>query len=101
VKRVDIILLSGQSLAVDATLAVASLSETVTVTGESPVVDTRNSALVNTAMRPRWRASHWEGATSKSWASMPGVTDTKYNFSPVVVVHGGSVRDNILQSGWD
>jgi Carboxypeptidase regulatory-like domain/TonB dependent receptor/TonB-dependent Receptor Plug Domain len=44
VKRSDIVLALGTTATIDVTLAVASVSETVQVTGESPVVDVKSSA---------------------------------------------------------
>jgi hypothetical protein len=44
-KREGIVLAVGQTLAIDATLQVATLQESVTVTGESPVIDTRSTAV--------------------------------------------------------
>lgn len=44
VKRADIVLALGTTTTIDMTLAVASVSETVLVTGESPVVDIKSSA---------------------------------------------------------
>jgi hypothetical protein len=44
VKRSDVVLALGTTTTIDVTLAVASVSETVQVTGESPVVDVKSSA---------------------------------------------------------
>src|SRR4051794_4566359 len=44
VKRSDIVLALGTTATIDVTLSVASVSETVQVTGESPVVDVKSSA---------------------------------------------------------
>jgi hypothetical protein len=44
VKRSDIVLALGTTSTIDVTLSVASVSETVQVTGESPVVDIKSSA---------------------------------------------------------
>src|SRR2546427_8148877 len=44
VKRSDIVLALGTTSTIDITLSVASVSETVQVTGESPVVDVKSSA---------------------------------------------------------
>lgn len=45
VRREGIVLRLGQTLTVDSSLQVASLQETVTVTGESPVVDVTTTAV--------------------------------------------------------
>lgn len=47
-KRQNIVLALNQTLSVDATLQVAALQESVTVTAESPVVDTQSTAVGNT-----------------------------------------------------
>ena len=44
VKRSDIVLALGTTTTIDVSLSVASVSETVQVTGESPVVDVKSSA---------------------------------------------------------
>ena len=44
-KRDNIVLGVGQTLTIDATLQIATLQETVTVTSESPVVDTQSTAV--------------------------------------------------------
>jgi Carboxypeptidase regulatory-like domain len=44
VRRSDVILALGTTTTIDVTLAIASVSETVMVTGESPVVDVKSSA---------------------------------------------------------
>src|SRR5690242_20222895 len=46
--RENIVLPLGQTLTVDATLQLASLKENVTVTAESPVVDTQSTTMGNT-----------------------------------------------------
>ncbi|HEY7791781.1 MAG TPA: carboxypeptidase-like regulatory domain-containing protein, partial [Vicinamibacterales bacterium] len=46
--RSNIVLALGQTLTVDAAMQVASLKENVTVTAESPVVDTQSTAIGNT-----------------------------------------------------
>jgi hypothetical protein len=44
-KRPNIVLTTGQTLTIDATLQIASLQESVTVTSEAPVVDTQSTAV--------------------------------------------------------
>jgi hypothetical protein len=44
-KRENIVLTTGQTLTVDATLQIASLQESVTVTSQSPVVDTQSTTV--------------------------------------------------------
>jgi hypothetical protein len=47
-KRQNIVLALGQTLSVDATMQLATLQESVTVTAESPVVDTQSTAVGST-----------------------------------------------------
>ncbi len=47
VARTGIVLALGQTLTIDARLPVASLTETITVSGESPVVDRQTTSLGN------------------------------------------------------
>jgi len=44
-RRENIVLQTGQTLTIDLTLQLATLQETVTVTGESPVVDTKSTSV--------------------------------------------------------
>jgi carboxypeptidase family protein len=44
-KRENIVLSTAQTLSVDATLQIATLQESLTVTGESPVVDTQSTSV--------------------------------------------------------
>ena len=44
-KRENIVLATGQTLSIDTTLQLASLTEAITVTGESPVVDKQSTAV--------------------------------------------------------
>ncbi len=44
-KRQNIVLTTGQTLTIDATLQIATLQESVTVTSEAPVVDTQSTSV--------------------------------------------------------
>lgn len=94
-KREDIILLAGLSLPVDAKLHIAQVEETVTVTGESPIIDTRTSALVNTASSDTLEYIPTEREFTKIANLLPGVTDARYDFAPTNNVHGSTPRQNI------
>ena len=48
VKHESIVLLAGQSLAVDARLEVAKVADLVTVLANAPLIDTRSAAVMNT-----------------------------------------------------
>jgi hypothetical protein len=94
-RREGITLLAGQSLAVDAQLQLAQLQETLTVTGEAPIVDVRNSALVNTADSAVLENIPVQREFTQILNIMPGVTDGRYDFSPVNTVHGSTLRQNV------
>jgi len=93
-RREGITLLSGQSLAVDVRFQVATLQETLIVTADAPLVDTRNSALVNIAEEQTLKNVPVERQYTKFLNIMPGVVDTKYDFTQGNNVHGSSSRQN-------
>lgn len=95
VRREGIALLAGQSLAVDAELPLAQLQETLTVTAGAPLVDVRNSALVNTVDTAVLENIPVQREFTQILNIMPGVTDGRYDFSPVNNVHGSTLRQNI------
>lgn len=94
IRREGITLLSGQSLAVDARVQLATLEETLVVTADAPLVDTRNSSLVNIAEEQTLRNVPVERQYTKFLNIMPGVVDTKYDFTQGNNVHGSSSRQN-------
>ena len=93
-KREGILLLAGQSLPVVVALQLAGVQEAVTVTGEAPLIDTRTSGLVNFADPETLENVPYDRDYTKILNLLPGVVDANYNFSPINVVHGGSVRQN-------
>jgi len=96
VKREGIVLQAGQSAAVDAQLQLGQVEESVTVTGESPLIDVRDSALVNVADTQTIESVLYpDREYTKVLNLMPGVTDARYDFAPVNIVHGGTVRQNV------
>ena len=92
--REGIILLAGQSLPVDAQLQLAQIQETVTVAGDAPLVDTRNSALVNTADSQVLESIPFDREYTKILNLLPGIVDAHYDFAPSNNVHGSTVRQN-------
>jgi outer membrane receptor protein involved in Fe transport len=93
-KREGILLLAGQSLTVAVQLPLAGVAEAVTVTSEVPLIDTRTSGLVNFADPDTLENVPYDRDYTKILNLLPGVIDANYNFSPINVVHGGSVRQN-------
>ncbi len=95
VTREAIVLPTGASLAIEFMLKLTPIQETVTVTGESPLVDVKSTNLTR----------HIESAVvdnipvGRNFAALletaPGILDSEYGFSPAQTVHGSSVRDNV------
>jgi outer membrane receptor protein involved in Fe transport len=94
VKHERIILQAGQSLGIDAELQVAQLQETLTVFGESPVVDIRTSALTNRADLATMENIPMAREFTQILNIMPGITNAMYDFAPVNNVHGSTARQN-------
>ena len=95
VTRKSVALLAGQSLPVDAQMSVGGVQETLTVTGEAPLIDTRNSALVNTQDSATLENIPAKRDFTQFLNLMPGVTDARYDFSPINNVHGSSSRQSV------
>src|SRR5437868_636668 len=88
VKRSDIVLALGTTATIDVTLSVASVSETVQVTGESPVVDVKSSAS-NTQLTDAMLQNLPTGRFQPDIINLtPGVTNT--------VAFGGTSGSNAL-----
>ena len=95
VTREAIVLPTGASLAIEFMLKLSPVAETITVTGESPLVDVKSTNLTR----------HIDSAVvenipvARNFAALletaPGVLDSEYGFSPAQTVHGSSVRDNV------
>ena len=95
VTRKGVALLAGQSLPVDAQMSVGGLQETLTVTGEAPLIDTRSSSLVNTQDSATLENIPAKRDFTQFLNLMPGVTDARYDFSPINNVHGSSSRQSV------
>jgi hypothetical protein len=85
----------AKSLALDAQLGVGTMRESVTVTGKAPLIDTRNSALTNIQDAATLENIPIKRDFTQSLNLMPGVTDARYDFSPVNNVHGSTARQNV------
>ncbi len=94
IKHERITLQSGESLGIDAELALAQLQESLTVVGEAPIVDTRNSSLVNRADLATMENIPIAREFTQILNIMPGVTNANYDFAPVNNVHGSTARQN-------
>jgi carboxypeptidase family protein len=103
VKREGVELAGGGTFQINADLKVGALAETITVTGETPVVDVQNAArqqIMNGELVANTPAARsWNGIM----LLVPGVTGTDGNamqLTPGMVlfgIHGGPVQEGRLQ----
>lgn len=100
VRRQGLVVSAGVTLPVNADLAVGSVQETVTVAGDTPVVDVQNTQMQTVIPRrlldaiPRIRNQGWTGSL------LPGVTGGIGNATPgfpiiFLNVHGSEGGDQI------
>jgi hypothetical protein len=88
IKRADVVLALGTTTTIDVTLSVAAVSETVQVTGESPVVDVKSSAS-NTQLTDALLQNLPTGRFQPDVINLtPGVTSS--------VAFGGTAGSNAL-----
>jgi hypothetical protein len=97
-KREGVVLAAGSTVAADATLQLATVEETVTVVGATPLVDVRGSALRETASRAIIENTPINRTFVDVFNLMPGVVDGGYNVATTGTnsVHGGTVRNNVF-----
>ena len=93
--RTDIVLSAGAQLAIDAVLQLSGVEETVTVTGESVLIDLKG-AQTTRIIDERLLLNI---PTGRSYADVillaPGTTSDTYERAPLQSVHGQSVRNNL------
>ncbi|MDQ3419419.1 MAG: TonB-dependent receptor [Acidobacteriota bacterium] len=96
--REGIVLGAGASLGVDPRLELASVKETVTVSGGSPMVDVKNSQVRETATQDFLENVPTGRTFVDVFNMMPGVVSGGYNIATTGTnsVHGGSVRNNVF-----
>lgn len=95
VRRERIAVDAGEQLSIDLTLGLTTVQETLTVKGESPVVDVRSTALAHTVGTELIKDVPIQRTYADVINMMPGITDGgKYTYSLTQTVHGSSVRDN-------
>lgn len=89
---------AGASLGIDPRLEVASVRETVTVVGGSPMVDVKNSQVRETATQDFLENVPTGRTFVDVFNMMPGVVSGGYNVATTGTnsVHGGSVRNNVF-----
>lgn len=96
--RTGVILGAGASIGVDVGLALLGLEESVTVTGESPMVDAKSSQMRETATQEFLENVPTGRTFVDVFNLMPGVVFGNYNVATTGTnsVHGGSVRNNVF-----
>jgi hypothetical protein len=103
IRREDIELVSGFTAKVDADMRVGSLQETLTVTGQSPVVDVQNASqtkVVSNEMLFALPLTKEMGGLAKVTVGVmipPTAQDVGGNIDPMnayPVIHGGHTGDN-------
>jgi outer membrane receptor protein involved in Fe transport len=93
--REGIELQAGAALAVDFLVRPSDVKETVTVVGDAPLVDLRNSQNTRTLDAATLKSIPVGRNFSELIKTASGVIDGEYNFAPVQAVHGSTVRDNV------
>jgi outer membrane receptor protein involved in Fe transport len=93
--RQDILLQAGAVLAIDFVLKVAALEETITVTGESPLVDVRSAQTQRSVEAELIENIPTRRAVTDILLTAPGIIDGEYGFTPAQSVQGSSVRENV------
>ena len=96
VNRAAIELRAGQEIAIDITLSIATVQETITVTGESPLVDVKNVQTMRTMDAELLENIPLGRNYSDLIVTMAGVLDSEYGFTPAQTVHGSSPRSNLF-----
>jgi hypothetical protein len=91
----EVILRAGQDIAIDATLSPSSVQESVTVVGESPLVDVKSSQAMRTLERERLENIPLGRDYDDLLTSMAGIIDTEYGFAPAQSVLGSDPRGNL------
>jgi hypothetical protein len=104
----DVELLVGQNRTVPFTLKVATVSETLTVTGESPLVDTRSSQVAGNVDRRQMeelplQGRNWmelamivKGITANAVTDQPGVRDRQFQLN----LDGQEITQQVAGSGF-
>ena len=104
----EVELLVGQNRTVPFVLSIAALSETVTVTGESPLVDTRSSSVAGNVDRRQMeelplQGRNWlelsmmvKGITANSVENQPGVRDRQFQLN----LDGQEITQQVAGSGF-
>ncbi len=93
-KRENVVVQAGRTVAADFDLKVGSVAETVTVSGQAPLVDVSNTRI-GTNVDEAFIANIPTGRSFTDILNIqPGVNEAPYTFSPVNSVQGSNVRAN-------
>jgi hypothetical protein len=100
-EEADLRVLVGGTTERNVALALASVTETITVSGESPVVDTRRAGITNSIPAEQLEAAASERYGVQAYLAMlPGVTTGNYNrVFNVTVMGSNSNETTILTDG--
>lgn len=95
VERTGVIVAPDRTATLDQTLKPATVAETLTVVGESPVIDIRNTQVATTVDTTIIEQIPVARRFTDLLNVMPGVQNGLYTFSPANVVYGSKVTDNL------
>ena len=94
VERSAITVQPDRTVTLDQVLRPATISEQVTVTGESPLVDVKSTQVANIVDQTIAREVPVVRRFTDLLNVMPGVQNGLYTFSPINAVYGSRVTDN-------
>lgn len=97
VERTGLTVAADRTLTLDQLLGPAAVQETLTVTGEAPVVDVRSTTVANTVDTTVIQEIPVARRFTDLLNTMPGVQNGLYTFSPINAVYGSKVTDNVYQ----
>jgi hypothetical protein len=97
VERTGLVVATGRTVTIDQTLGPAGVEETLTVTGEAPLVDVRSTTVANTVDETVIQEIPVSRRFTDLLNTMPGVQNGLYTFSPINAVYGSKVTDNVYQ----
>jgi hypothetical protein len=94
IERSAITVQPDRTVTLDQVLRPATVSEQVTVTGESPLVDVKSTQVANIVDQTIAREVPVARRFTDLLNVMPGVQNGLYTFSPINAVYGSRVTDN-------
>lgn len=90
----QVVVEAGRTIAADLELVVGTLRESVTVAGQAPLVDVRNTRVGTTVDQDLIKNIPTGRSFSDILNIQPGVNESTYTFAPVNSVQGSDVRAN-------